>query len=271
MAPILRGIRHLSVGKPVHLEETGELAEINAGLNKAGDYLLKKDNTRADWIRGISHDIRTPLSVILGYASEIEDTSSLPEAVRNQAGIIRRHSERLKDLVADLNLSTKLEYSMQPMQKQSLDPIELARQVVSEVLNDGLSEPYELELSEDNPGKNISILGDQVLLNRMLNNLIRNCIVHNPNGCKIQISVGSNDASCTFSVMDNGHGVSELQLNALNSDEDISSTQKQTDEAEHGLGLKIVRQIVKAHHGDVLFSGAIPHGLIVSIHLPMKL
>ena len=191
----------------------------------------------------------------------------MPEAVRNQAGIIRRHSERLKDLVADLNLSTKLEYSMQPMQKQSLDPIELARQVVSEVLNDGLSEPYELELSEDNPGKNISILGDQVLLN----NLIRNCIVHNPNGCKIQISVGSNDASCTFSVMDNGHGVSELQLNALNSDEDISSTQKQTDEAEHGLGLKIVRQIVKAHHGDVLFSGAIPHGLIVSIHLPMKL
>lgn len=42
MAPILRGIRHLSVGKPVHLEETGELAEINAGLNKAGDYLLKR-------------------------------------------------------------------------------------------------------------------------------------------------------------------------------------------------------------------------------------
>lgn len=271
MAPILRGIRHLSVGKPVHLEETGELAEINAGLNKAGDYLLKKDNTRADWIRGISHDIRTPLSVILGYASEIEDTSSLPEAVRNQAGIIRRHSERLKDLVADLNLSTKLEYSMQPMQKQSLDPIELARQVVSEVLNDGLSELYELELSEDNPGKNISIFGDQVLLNRMLNNLIRNCIVHNPDGCKIQISVGSNDASCTFSVMDNGHGVSEPQLNALNSDEDISSTQKQTDESEHGLGLKIVRQIVRAHQGDVLFSGAIPHGLIVSIHLPMKL
>lgn len=82
MEPILNGIRHLSAGKPIHLEETGELAEINAGLNKAGDYLLKKDNTRAEWIRGISHDIRTPLSMILGYASEIEETSSLPEAGR---------------------------------------------------------------------------------------------------------------------------------------------------------------------------------------------
>ena len=159
---------------------------------------------------------------------------------------------------------------MQPMQKQSLDPIELARQVVSEVLNDGLSELYELELSEDSPGKNISIVGDQVLLSRMLSNLIRNCIVHNPNGCKIQISVGSNDASCTFSVMDNGHGVSEPQLNALNSDEDISSTQKQTDEAEHGLGLKIVRQIVRAHRGTIQFFDTVPRGLNVTVKLPLK-
>ena len=110
------------------MEETGELAEINASLNKAGDYLLKKDNTRAEWIRGISHDIRTPLSMILGYASEIEETSSLPETTRKQAEIIRRHSEKLKNLVEDLNLTTKLEYSMQPMQKQRLDPVELARQ-----------------------------------------------------------------------------------------------------------------------------------------------
>ena len=116
----------------------------------------------------------------------------------------------------------------------------------------------------------ISLLGDQVLLNRMLNNLIRNCIVHNPNGCKIQISVGSNDASCTFSVMDNGYGVSELQLNALNSDEDISSTQKQTDEAEHGLGLKIVRQIVKAHQGTIHFFETSPHGLNVTVKIPLK-
>ena len=67
---------------------------------------------------------------------------------------------------------------MQPIQKQRFDPVELARQVVSEILNDGLSELYALEFSEDSPGKNISIVGDQILLSRMLNNLIRNCVVH---------------------------------------------------------------------------------------------
>lgn len=270
MEPILNGIRHLSAGKPLHLEETGELAEINAGLNKAGDYLLKKDNTRAEWIRGISHDIRTPLSMILGYASEIEETSSLPEATRKQAEIIRRHSEKLKNLVADLNLTTKLEYSMQPIQKQTLVPAELARQAVSEFLNDGLSDKYELELSEDNPGKIITITGDQSLLNRMLCNLIRNCIVHNPNGCRIQMSVGSCDTACTFSVVDNGCGISEPRLNILNSDRDISSTQKQTGEIEHGLGLKIVRQIVKVHQGKIQFSDTVPHGLNVTINLPIQ-
>ena len=118
--------------------------------------------------------------MILGYASEIEETSSLPETTRKQAEIIRKHSEKLKNLVENLNLTTKLEYSMQAMQKQTLVPVELARQAVSEVLNDGLSDKYELELSEDNPGKAITITGDQSLLNRMLCNLIRNCIVHNP-------------------------------------------------------------------------------------------
>lgn len=270
MEPILNGIRCLSAGKPVHLEETGELAEINAGLNKAGDYLLKKDNTRAEWIRGISHDIRTPLSMILGYASEIEETSSLPEDVRRQAGIIRRQSEKLKNLVADLNLTTKLEYSMQPVQKQTLDAVELARQAVSEVLNDGLPDKYELELSEADPGKAVSITGDQALLSRMLCNLIRNCAVHNPGGCRIQVSVGSRDTACIFSVADNGYGISEPRLTALNSDKDIGSTQKQAGETEHGLGLKIARQIVKVHQGKIRFSDTVPHGLTVEIIVPAE-
>ena len=85
------------------------------------------------------------------------------------------------------------------------------------------------------------------------------------------MSVGSYDVMCTFSVADNGYGISEPQLNALNSGKDISSTQKQTGETEHGLGLKIVMQIVKAHQGIIQFADTIPHGLSIHISLPMKL
>ena len=268
--PILNGIHQLSNGKPVHLEENGELAEINAGLNKAGDYLMKKDNTRAVWIRGISHDIRTPLSIILAYASEIEETPELPENVRTQAGIILSQSEKLKNLVSDLNLTTKLEYSMQAIHKQNIDAVELARQAISEILNDGIPEQFEVEFYEEQPGKTIQLSGDNLLLQRMLGNLIRNSIVHNPTGCKIEFSIGIHENSCVFVVSDNGHGMSEPQLNALNSNEDISSSQKSDGDTEHGLGLKIVRQIVKAHQGTIRFFDTVPHGLSVTVELPVE-
>ena len=268
--PILKGIHQLSNGKPVHLEENGELAEINAGLNKAGDYLMKKDNTRAVWIRGISHDIRTPLSIILAYASEIEETPELPENVRTQAGIILSQSEKLKNLVSDLNLTTKLEYSMQAIHKQNIDAVELARQAISEILNDGIPEQFEVEFYEEQPGKTVQLSGDNLLLQRMLGNLIRNSIVHNPAGCKIEFSIGIHENSCVFVVSDNGHGMSEPQLNALNSNEDISSSQKSEGDTEHGLGLKIVRQIVKAHQGTIRFFDTVPHGLSVTVELPVE-
>ena len=268
MKPILEGIHQLSKGKPVSLEEKGELAEINSGLNRAGDYLIKKDNTRAVWIRGISHDIRTPLSVILMYASEIEGTSALPPATRRQAGIILRQSEKLKNLVSDLNLTTKLEYSMQPIHKELLNAVESARQALSEILNEEMPDQYELEFFEQQPGKEITLTGDDLLLRRMLSNLIRNSMVHNPSGCRIILSVALENGSCIFTVTDDGKGISEDRLQELNQNESITSTQESTDDTEHGLGLKIVRQIVKAHNGTVHFSEAHPQGLCVRIVLP---
>ena len=177
IGPILNGIQQLSKGKPVHLDESGKLSEIKSGLNKAGDYLMKKDNTRA----------RTPLSIILAYSSEMEETPTLPETTRKQAGIILRQSEKLKNLVSDLNLTTKLEYSMQAIHKQNMDAVELARQVVSGILNDGIPEQFEIEFYEEQPGKILQLNGDNLLLQRMLGNLIHNSIVHNPTGCNNRI------------------------------------------------------------------------------------
>ncbi len=271
MRPIMNGIHKLSQGESFHLEEKGEFAEINTELNHAGTYLIKKDNTRAEWIRGISHDIRTPLSIILGYSSEIEDAPDLPATTRRQAGIIRKQSEKLRSLVADLNLTTKLEYSMQPVRIQALNPFELARQVISEFLNSGFSKIYELNYSETVSDTVKPIYGDASLFNRMLHNLIQNSITHNPKGCQISVSAKIDSGTCIFCVTDSGCGIKESYLSLLNNDTNIPSSQEGTDEAEHGLGLKIVRQIVKVHQGAILFSNVLPHGLKVEIHLPEKL
>lgn len=261
MSPILRGIQDLSRGSYQPLDERGELAEISAGLNRAGDYLMQKDNTRAEWIRGVSHDIRTPLSMVLGYASELEDDDALPTEARQQAGMIRRQGERLKSLVEDLNLTTKLEYALQPIHRETVDLAEIGRQAVSEVLNSGLPERYEITFSEAHPGRAAIIEGDAALLRRMLDNLIRNSIVHNPQGCHISVTIGAEDGRCTCMVTDDGIGMDDARLEALNREADVSSTQG----GEHGLGLKLVRQIAEAHGGTVRFRQATPQGLEVSI------
>ena len=267
MSPILRSIQSLSQGSYQPLDERGELAEINAGLNRAGDYLMQKDNTRAEWIRGVSHDIRTPLSMVLGYASELEDNIGLPPEARQQAGMIRRQGERLKALVDDLNLTTKLEYALQPIRREAVDLVEIGRQAVSEVLNSGLPEQYEIEFSEEHPGHAARMEGDAVLLRRMLDNLLRNSIVHNPQGCRISVTVGAEEGRCACTVADDGIGIDAARLEALNQEADTSSTQG----SEHGLGLKLVRQIVKAHGGMAAFQQVQPHGLEVSITFPIHL
>ena len=270
MTPILQGIQNLSHGKAPHLEEQGELAEINAGLNRAADYMKQKDNTRAAWIRGVSHDIRTPLSMVLGYASELEDDRDLPPNARKQAGIIRRESEKMKRLIDDLNLTTKLEYALQPVHFKDVNWVEASRQAVSEVLNSGLDSRYEIVFAEMQPGRSIHLLGDEGLLRRMLDNLLRNSITHNPQGCRIAVSVGEENGRCICTISDDGMGIAPERLKALNRGDDIASTQGSDEKAEHGLGLKLVAQIVKAHRGIVSFSANAPHGLEVRISLPTQ-
>lgn len=221
MLPILGGIQALSQGAEVHLNEQGELAEINAGLNHAGSSLRQKDHTRSDWIRGISHDIRTPLSVILGYACDMEDDACLPASARKQAAVIRRQGEKLRTLVADLNLSTKLEYGTLPLQKQKIDPVELERQVVSEFLNQGLPEKFVIRVEAETSDTPLSLHGDVTLLHRMLYNLVSNSIVHNPDGCEIELSVSTAENSCVFSVVDTGCEMEDWRIERLNADESI--------------------------------------------------
>ena len=268
MGPILNAIRSLADGKPVRLREDGELAEINASLNRAATYITRKDNTRAEWIRGISHDIRTPLSVILGYASELEESGELPPWARDQAGAIRRQSEKLTGLVADLNLTTRLEYALRPIDRKKLDGVEIARQAVTEVLNDGLADCYSLTFTEAEPGRHLPVAGDPALLDRMLSNLLRNCIRHNPGGCQMTVTVAPAPAGgCIFVIADDGCGVSPSQLRTLNRGAPLASTQPSDPAgvAEHGLGLRIVRQIVRAHRGRLAFANTVPHGLTVTI------
>ena len=260
VTPILRGIETVSSGQPVSLPEKGELAEINRQLNKAGAFIAKKDSARADWISGVSHDVRTPLSVILGFAGQLEDNQTLPASAREQASYIRKQGERLRSLISDLNLTSKLEYSMQPLRMEKVYLVELARQVVCEFLDGGLEARYQIVFDSSQESETASVMGDEALLKRALYNLIQNSVIHNPKGCVISVSVARNETGITVMVSDDGIGVSTEKLEKLRA---TTNHLENTDERlnlRHGLGVLLVRQIVEAHHGTVEIESAPQNG-----------
>lgn len=249
--PILVGIEEISAGQKTQLVEQGELSEINSKLNHVAKTLQRRDAARANWISGVSHDIRTPLSMVLGYSSSLEKSQKLDADDQEKVTAIRQQAEKIKKLIEDLNLTSKLEYDMQPLRISNIYPVELARQVVSEFLDSDLDKKYVFEFDSGPQCETEFIRGDEALLKRALTNLIQNSINHNANGCTVTISVSCSEKEITIVVSDNGVGVSAEKLEALNSKTHYLESTDKALHLRHGLGVLLVRQIIEAHNGTM--------------------
>lgn len=268
LQPLAQGIEDMAENKAVRLSSRGLLSDLAEGINQTSARLMaqeaalsRRDTARTAWIAGVSHDIRTPLSLVMGYASRLEEDPLLPPAAREQAEIIRRQSQRIKTLVSDLNLASKLTYDMQPIRQESIALPALLRKSAADFLNSGLAEAYTLDVTIAANARNTSIRGDEGLLRRAVANLIANSLGHNPRGCTIQVRLEQAGANCCLTVADDGAGFTPEQLANLNHSPDSAEL------PNHGLGLTIVRQIVKAHAGTMEFRNLPAGGCTVVICL----
>jgi len=272
--PLTQGIQSLAEDREVYIEPKGVLSNLAQSVNRTSSLLQQKsadlksrDEARFNWIAGISHDIRTPLSMILGYASQLEENSYIPMEQRRQGGIIRKQAEKLSSLVNDLNLVSMLEYEMQPLNKKPIRLSTLARQIASDFLNNGLDERFILEI--DILDENSQVNGDERLLARAIGNLIQNSINHNPDGCRIQLqtSFDKDNHTCSFIIADNGKGISQNELSDLYN-LPYSSKRKHSRKNGHGLGIPMVARIAKAHQGHLNLNSDIGKGFRAEIVLP---
>lgn len=275
--PITGGIQDLSCGMPVYIKENGVLSEIAAGINKASfilqkqaEQLRKKETARANWIAGVSHDIRTPLSMVMGYAGQLENSHNLPEAERRKASVIVKRSMQIKDLISELNLASKLEYDMQPFMKKRENVVAVVRQVVVDFINMGTDDRFPIEWDTDISLTSCYIDVDKELFKRAISNLIQNSISHNEDGCRIYVSVNDDGANCVICVEDSGVGVTDAELDKLNRVPHYMVCDSNTTEQRHGLGLLIVKQIVEGHNGRTNIEHSNRGGLRVVITIPKQ-
>lgn len=165
--PIISSIAALSEGKCISLDLNGELSEIADSINRASNIINRQNTARANWISGVSHDIRTPLSMIMGYAERIVNDRDAGSQIKKQAVIISRQSIKIKELVQDLNLVSKLEYEMQPLQKNNIRISRLLRSYAIDLINSGLPEIYSLEVVISPDSENSMIECDKKLITQI--------------------------------------------------------------------------------------------------------
>ena len=221
--PITSGIQALSTGDSIHVKEKGLLSEVAFHINKTSEVLQsqkqqlkKKETARANWIAGVSHDIRTPLSMVMGYADQLQNSEHLTEDERKMAAVIVKQSERIRNLIRDLNLASKLEYNMQPVSAKRENAVAIVRQAAVDFINTDIDGKYPIKWLTEETLSVCPIHADRDLLKRAVSNLIQNCINHNENGCTIYISVAAEQNGCVIRVEDNGTGASDEQIERLN-------------------------------------------------------
>lgn len=262
------GLDTLAQGGAVQLPTTGfagELAEklnqTSAQLQTRNELLARRDDARTQWIAGVSHDVRTPLALILGWAEQLERDAVLPETARQKAGGIRTQSEKLRTLIEDLNLTSKLEYGTQPLRKQEFAAGPLFRELVAQFCESPQAETCEVSLQQTAAAEQAKLCVDRALLERLLENLLGNSIRHN--AAPVEIEVQTNVAGNRFclTVADNGTGYPPAVLAALQGT-------PQNEQTPHILGLHVVEQIAAAHGGRVTFGQNVPNGAKATVWLP---
>lgn len=263
--PIISSIETLSNGKPVSLSMRGELSEVAESVNKASQILSRQNEARADWISGVSHDIRTPLSMIMGYAGRIADSNVAGNSIKEQAEIIRSQSIKIKDLVQDLNLVSQLEYEMQPLHKEPARLSKLLRSYVAELFNTGISDIYSIDIEITPAAETAAINCDPRLISRAVSNLVQNSINHNPQGCHIRLSLDCSDRSIILIIADDGIGLSAEKLQELEEKPHYMNSTDERLDLRHGLGLLLVRQIVEVHKGTMQIKSVADHGFTTTL------
>lgn len=268
LRPVAQGIERLSNNEMVSLPEKGMVSELSCRLNQTSQILerqsrqlARRDNARTNWIAGVSHDIRTPLSLILGHADSLGRNPALDEKSRREAQAISRQSIYIKKLIEDLNLTSKLQYDAQPLRMEKILPASLIRQIAADYYNEEMLEDSQLDLQVDEDIERVQIEVDKGMLTRAFQNLIGNSVQYAP-GCRIWIAIGRKGSWMRFLFQDSGPGISAEVAAIVEGRAENPNI--------HVMGLRVVRQIISAHGGrmEFILQGGKRVGICLLLPLP---
>ena len=230
------------------------------------------EKNREEWMTGISHDLRTPLSTMQGYGKLLESGQYewTKEELEEIGKTLGEKSEYMLSLIEDFSLSFQLKNQETPASFKQMDINSLMGTILNKFVGDlTLRGNYQLRFQPLNQPHYLSV--DEKWFERMIDNLIYNAIKHNPEGTDIEVVLSKDEPKNEFKILikDNGIGMDEETKQHLftryyrgtNTDERIEGT---------GLGMNIAMRIAQLHRGEVLVESEKSQGTTVSIVFPLS-
>ena len=223
----------------------------------------QKEEERTEWIAGVSHDIRTPLAIVLGNAEMIAATTE-SEEIKDRALRIEKQGLRLRRLVENLNLFSKLSFGYGKLEKEKIQVSRFLRKTITEMRNQTEDERMQLNLDIQEELQGLVLGFNENLMERALMNLLYNAVQHNPEGCEITVKLYQDEKAHVFlQVEDNGCGLEKAALKRLNK----KNYEWEPSTGQHGLGLKIVKQVISRHRWKVQFGEGSQGGFLCRIQM----
>lgn len=223
----------------------------------------QKEEERTEWIAGVSHDIRTPLAIALGNAEMIAATTE-SEEIKDRALRIEKQGLRLRRLVENLNLFSKLSFGYGKLEKEKIQVSRFLRKTITEMRNQTEDERVQFNLDIPEDLQSLELCFNENLMERALMNLLYNAVQHNPEGCEITVKLYQDEKAHVFlQVEDNGCGLEKAALERLNR----KNYEWEPSTGQHGLGLKIVKQVISRHRWKVQFGEGSQGGFLCRIQM----
>ena len=230
IAPFQKAIDRLFEDDYEKLDESGELRDLALSINKANEKYNNLKKSQSKWIRGVSHDVRTPLAKISWELSK-----------KNQNDLDTRNIQdqvlKISNILEGLNLTMSLA-SIDKENFEAKSPLKVIRKVIVDKLNENPKREIIFENRLRDP--DIKIKMDPTLFYRMVENIIKNSLAYTEG--KIELIISNSDNKLIIRVLDQGCGVDEGLIKRIN-DEDL------TNITRHGLGIFIAKQIAELHDG----------------------
>ena len=228
-----------------HYTEITELAET---LTEASQELEKSDMYQKDLIANVSHDLKTPLTMIKSYAEMIRDLSGDNKEKREtHLSVIMDEADRLNVLVDDMLVMSRMQQQKIALEKSDFDIDELVRTQLNSY--DILSDQEGYKFKYESPGP-IIVNGDEAKIHQVISNLINNAVKYCGSDKEIIVNLNRNAKKVLFEVTDHGQGIAPDEINHVWERYYKSSTHHVRPTEGTGLGLSIVKEILTLHRAD---------------------